>query len=160
MPNAEPIAQVLSTRIRDMILKGEFVAGQHLREVQLAEMFGASRTPVRTALASNEKDGLLEYNPNRGYIVRPFDSTDIRSAYELRALIEGYAARKAAERGLPAEQLSKANTAIMGVDALLKTDELLDDDVRSIWRRHNAAFHEAIVEQGDNRFMAQMLLSA
>lgn len=159
MPTTEPIAQTLSARIRDMILKGEFVAGQHLREVQLAEMFGASRTPVRSALASNEKDGLLDYSPNRGYVVRPFDATDIGSAFELRALIEGLAARKAAESGLLPERHSRADAAIAAVDDLLRTDEVLDDEVRESWRKHNAAFHATIVEQSGNRFIMPMLLS-
>jgi GntR family transcriptional regulator of vanillate catabolism len=159
MPGNEPIAQTLSTRIRDMILKGQFAAGQHLREVQLAEMFGASRTPVRSALASNEKDGLLEYSPNRGYVVKPFDATDIGSAYELRALIEGLAARKAAEKGLLPERHAQAIAAIAAVDDLLRTDEPLGDELRDIWRKHNASFHGSIVEQSDNRFIKPVLAS-
>ena len=159
MSSSQPMAQALSGRIRDMILKGEFRAGQHLREVQLAEMFGASRTPVRSALAANEKDGLLDYSPNRGYVVRPFDAKDIGSAYELRALIEGLAARKAAERGLDPEHHHKAATAIAAVDDLLRTSEVLDDDARESWRRNNADFHHAILEQSDNRFIMPMLLN-
>lgn len=159
MSVSQPIAQALSARIRDMILKGEFAAGQHLREVFLAEMFGASRTPVRLALAANEKDGLLDYSPNRGYVVRPFDTKDIRSAYELRALIEGLAARKAAEQGLDRERHRAAETAITSVDELLRTEDLLDDPARETWRAHNAVFHRAIVEQSDNRFIGPMLQS-
>ncbi len=159
MSSSQPIAQALSARIRDMILKGEFAAGRHLREVQLAEMFGSSRTPVRSALAANEKDGLLDYSPNRGYVVRPFDAKDIGNAYELRALIEGLAARKAAERGLHPERHLKAATAIAAVDELLNTEDVLDDDARDLWRKHNATFHRVIVEQSDNRFIMPMLLS-
>src|SRR5882762_6632006 len=91
---SQPLGQALSLRIRAMILDGEFAAGQHLREAQLAKLFGYSRTPVRHALAVNEKDGLLEYNPNRGYIVRSFDRRDIANAFEIRALLEGFAARR------------------------------------------------------------------
>ncbi len=159
MAVSQPIAQALSARIRDMILKGEFAAGQHLREVFLAEMFGASRTPVRLALAANEKDGLLDYSPNRGYVVRPFDVKDISSAYELRALIEGLAARKAAEQGLERERLRRAETAIKAVDGLLGGEDPLDEPARETWRAHNAIFHRAIVEQSDNRFIGPMLLS-
>ena len=159
MPVSQPISQALSARIREMILKGEFTAGQHLREVFLAEMFGASRTPVRLALAANEKDGLLDYSPNRGYVVRPFDVKDIGSAYEVRALIEGLAARKAAEQGLDRERHRRADAAIAAVDEMLRSEEPLDDPAREIWRAHNAVFHRAIVEQSDNRFIAPMLQS-
>lgn len=156
---SQPIAQALSGRIREMILKGDFAAGQHLREVQLAEMFGASRTPVRLALAANEKDGLLEYSPNRGYVVRPFETKDIASAYELRALIEGLAARKAAEQGLHPDRERRAAEAVAAVDSLLRRQDLLDDEARETWRTHNSTFHRAIVEQSDNRFIEPMLLS-
>ncbi len=159
MSVSQPIGQALGARIRDMILKGEFAAGQHLREVQLAEMFGASRTPVRLALAANEKDGLLDYSPNRGYVVRPFDVKDIASAYELRALIEGLASRKAAEQGLHPDLARKAAAAIEAVGELLRSEEPLDEPAREAWRMHNSIFHRAIVEQSNNRFIGPMLLS-
>ncbi|MDP4023971.1 GntR family transcriptional regulator [Methylobacterium sp. NEAU 140] len=153
----QPIAQALSARLRDMILAGEFRGGQHLREVQLAQMFGASRTPVRLALAANEKDGLLAYSPNRGYVVRPFDPGDIAGAFEMRALIEGLAARKAAERGLSDEALRRIAEAIDTVARVLATDEALDDGAREAWRTHNAVFHRTIIESADNRFIAPTL---
>ena len=154
---ARSIAQALSARIRDEILRGTFVAGQHLREVQLATLFGASRTPVRHALAANEKDGLLEYTAHRGYVVRPFDTPDIANAFEMRALLEGYAARRAAELGLSVDRACAAAAAVASVDALLAADEPLDDEVREAWRNTNTVFHRTIAEQGGNRFLGPML---
>ena len=151
------IAQALSARIRDHILSGAFTAGQHLREVQLADLFGASRTPVRLALAANEKDGLLEYTAHRGYVVRPFDAADIASAFDMRALIEGFSARRAAEQGLRADRQRQAEAAIEAVDALLRRDDALDEQARQSWRAHNSGFHRAIAEQTGNRFVAPML---
>ncbi|MGI4939031.1 MAG: GntR family transcriptional regulator [Janthinobacterium lividum] len=152
-----PIAQTLSARIRDHILNGTFAAGQHLREVQLATFFGTSRTPVRHALAANEKDGLLAYTANRGFVVRAFDVMDIEQAYEMRALMEGYAARRAAERGLRADLLQMAAAAIESVAALLVQDAPLDDAAREVWRSRNTEFHQAIVAQAENRFLAPTL---
>jgi GntR family transcriptional regulator of vanillate catabolism len=159
MPSSPPIAQELASRIREMILKGEFSAGQHLREVQLAALFGASRTPVRLALASNEKDGLLEYSANRGYVVRTFDAGDISSAYEIRALVEGLAARRASEKGLNAAREKQAATSIAAIDELLSHDEVqLPEFAHERWRIQNAQFHEAIVEQSENQFIKPILL--
>ncbi len=121
------IAQTLSARIRDNILNGAFAGGQHLREVELAGLFGTSRTPVRHALAANEKDGLLKYIAHRGYVVRAFDVIDMDHAHEMRALIEGYAARRAAERGLRGDRHQKATAAIESVDTLLQQDAPLAD---------------------------------
>lgn len=151
------ITQALSARLRDEILRGTFAAGEHLRETQLAAMFGASRTPVRHALAANEKDGLLEYTAHRGFVVRPFDAADIESAFAMRALIEGFAARRAAELGLAPERASLAASAIDTVDALLRSDEFLDDVARNAWRTQNTLFHRALAEQSGNRFVRPML---
>ena len=81
----------LTDRIRRMILNGEIAAGEHLREVALAEQFQVSRTPVRAALAANKKDGLLDHSPNYGYTVRKLDIRDIVDAYDRRAVLEGTA---------------------------------------------------------------------
>ncbi|MCJ2012473.1 GntR family transcriptional regulator [Methylobacterium sp. J-076] len=153
----QPIAQALSARLRDMILAGEFQAGQHLREVQLAQLFGASRTPVRLALAANEKDGLLEYSPNRGYVVRPFAGEDIAAAFEMRAQIEGLAARKAAERGLSPEAARRIAETIDTDARVLSGDAPLDDGAREAWRANNAVFHKTIIEAADNRFIGPAL---
>jgi GntR family transcriptional regulator, vanillate catabolism transcriptional regulator len=159
MRATRPIGQTLSARIREMIVSGEFAAGQHLREVQLAQLFGASRTPVRHALAVNEKDGLLEYHPNRGYVVRAFDPGDIAQAYELRALLEGFAARRAAEEGLRPDLAERAQHAIDAVDGLLDHHRDLDDDARDVWRRHNGEFHQVIIQQSNNRVLGPVLQS-
>jgi GntR family transcriptional regulator, vanillate catabolism transcriptional regulator len=154
-----PIGQTLSARIREMILNGELAAGEHLREVRLAELFGSSRTPVRHALAVNEKDGLLEYNPNRGYVVRAFDASYIAHAYELRALLEGFAARRAAEEGVRVEFAERAQRAIDAVDALLDRYQELGEDAREVWRCNNSEFHDAIIQQANNRVLGSVLQS-
>lgn len=154
---ARSIAQALSARLRDEILRGTFAAGEHLRETHLAAMFGASRTPVRHALAANEKDGLLEYTAHRGFVVRPFDAADIDSAFEMRALIDGFAARRAAEIGLSLERERVADSAIARVDALLRSNDLLDEAARDTWRTENARFHRALAEQTGNRFVRPIL---
>ncbi|WP_191058717.1 GntR family transcriptional regulator [Geminicoccus harenae] len=150
-------SQELTARIRDMILRGEFASGQHLREAALAEQFAVSRTPVRAALAANEKDGLLEYNPNRGFIVRPFHVRDIIEAYEMRALLEGMACRVTAERGMKLDDERVARQAIDQVEKLLRKTGPLDNHARDSWRHHNQVFHQSIIESVENRFLQPML---
>jgi len=142
-----------------MILKGEFCAGQHLREVQLAEMFGVSRTPVRLALAANERHGLLEYGPNRGYVVRSFLAKDIASAFEIRALVEGYSARRAAEKGLSPEEERQMIEAIDSVSHLLGQEEILNESDHETWRNQNALYHRIISDKSGNRFVGPVLQS-
>jgi GntR family transcriptional regulator of vanillate catabolism len=147
----------LTSRMRDMILRGSFASGEHLRETALAEQFAVSRTPIRAALAANAKDGLLEYSPNRGYTVRTFDARDIADAYEMRAVLEGTACRIAAERGLKLEAERAARRAIDTVDALFRESGSLSEAAIDTWRQQNLVFHEAILGQANNRFLKEML---
>jgi GntR family transcriptional regulator, vanillate catabolism transcriptional regulator len=147
----------LTNQMRDMILRGSFASGEHLRETALAEQFAVSRTPIRAALAANAKDGLLEYSPNRGYMVRTFDVRDIADAYEMRAVLEGTACRIAAERGLKLDAERDARRAIDTVDALFRESGSLGEVALDTWRQQNLVFHEAILGQANNRFLKDML---
>jgi GntR family transcriptional regulator, vanillate catabolism transcriptional regulator len=92
-------------RLRELILSGEFVPGDRMSELPLVERLGVSRTPLRLALAELEHEGLLRGLDGGGYVVRTFTMADIRDAIELRGVLEGTAARFAAERGAPRRDL-------------------------------------------------------
>src|SRR5215813_11343248 len=85
-------------RLREMILKGEFAPGERISEHPLTVRLGASRTPIRLALERLAHEGLLEPYPTGGFIVRKFTLDDIWNGIEVRSLLEGGAARLAAER--------------------------------------------------------------
>ncbi len=86
-------------RLREMILRGEFAPGERMSELSLVDRLGASRTPVRLALAALENEGLLSSLRSRGYVIREFTQADVSDSIELRGVLEGTAARFAAERG-------------------------------------------------------------
>jgi DNA-binding GntR family transcriptional regulator len=90
-------------QIRDAIVDGRLPPGQRLKEEQLARELGISRTPVREALLMLQAEGLVDAAPNRGSTVRRYTRADLEEMYELRALLEGHAARRAAERATKAE---------------------------------------------------------
>ena len=92
-------------RLRELILSGEFGHGDRMSELPLVERLGVSRTPVRLALAALEHEGLLRALPSGGYVVREFTRADIVDAIELRGVLEGTAARLAAERGTGRREL-------------------------------------------------------
>jgi GntR family transcriptional regulator, vanillate catabolism transcriptional regulator len=85
-------------RIREMILKGEFGPGERISEYPLTTRLGASRTPIRLALERLAHEGLLQPYPTGGFIVRRFTLDDVWDGIEVRGLLEGGAARLAAER--------------------------------------------------------------
>ncbi len=85
-------------RLRRDIVNGSLGAGQRLAETELAERYGFSRTPIRETLRRLESEGLVEVLPHRGARVVDWSDVDVNAIYDLRALVEGYAARRAATR--------------------------------------------------------------
>ena len=84
--------------LREMVLRGKFRPGERLAELTLAPLLKASRTPVRLALDRLAHEGLLVALPKGGFKVREFTIADIWDAIEIRGVLEGTAARLAAER--------------------------------------------------------------
>lgn len=92
-------AGVVATEvIREAIIDGRLAPGERLKEEELARELGLSRTPIREALAVLQAEGLVDAAPNRGATVRAHDGDDLDDLYRLRALLEGYAAGRAATR--------------------------------------------------------------
>src|SRR6056297_2646251 len=102
MGETQRISQVEKAMIglRGLVLSGEFDAGTRLPEVAISERLGISRTPLRQAMDRLEAEGLLERIGSGGCRVAQFRLEDITDAIELRGVIEGVAARLAAERGV------------------------------------------------------------
>lgn len=84
--------------IRSMILAGELSSGDPLREEALAQRCGVSRTPIREALRQLEVDLLVRRTSSQRSYVADWSVDDVADAFELRAMLEGYAALRAAER--------------------------------------------------------------
>ncbi|WP_433888449.1 GntR family transcriptional regulator [Streptomyces sp. CA-111067] len=94
----------LVDRVRLAIAHGELLPGQHLVETDLAAMFAVSRGAVRSALTVLDSDGLITRTPNRGAKVRPISLAEAVEITELRAVIEGLCAAKAAQRATAQER--------------------------------------------------------
>ena len=93
--------------LREWILNGEFSAGERLTELGLVSLLKASRTPIRIALERLANEGLLDPIPTGGFRVRSFSTSDICDAIEIRGVLEGTAARFAAERLERVEELGQ-----------------------------------------------------
>lgn len=84
--------------LRELLFKGEFKPGERVSELQLAALVSASRTPIRQALDRLAHEGLLEETPSGRFLVREFTIADVWDGIEIRGVLEGTAARLAAER--------------------------------------------------------------
>lgn len=122
--NAENQIDRLVLLLRERILHGEFSPGQRLTELGLVSLVNASRTPIRLALERLANEGLLDPIPSGGFRLRSFQPADIRDAIEIRGVLEGTAARFAAERLASAEELAQFKRfcaeAIMEIPVTLK----------------------------------------
>lgn len=87
--------------IRAAILDGRLAPGARLKEVELARNLAISRTPIREALRMLSVEGLVSVVPNKGAFVATRTPAELRDIYDLRALVEGYGARRAAETATP-----------------------------------------------------------
>ncbi|BCH22883.1 GntR family transcriptional regulator [Mesorhizobium sp. L-8-10] len=103
--------------LREKIISGELPGGMRLFEVPLAETLDISRTPVREALSRLAEEGLLDRLPNGGFVVRKFGYADVVDSIELRGVMEGTAARLAAERGVSPEALARINDIVVQLDS-------------------------------------------
>lgn len=99
-------------KIREEILSGVYSQGEELKEATLGKKFGASRTPVREALRQLELEGLVEIVPNRGARVTGISRKDVYDIYHMRYLMEGLAARWAAEH-ITEEELTELEEVVL-----------------------------------------------
>lgn len=128
--------------IRDLVMGGRIAVGERLSEVPLAEQLGISRTPIRAALARLEQEGLLEKAPSGGYLARAFTVDEVMDSIELRGVLEGTAARLAAERGVEPRKLAEISRIVDAIGETLGSDPATMDFEAYVER--NAEFHRLL----------------
>jgi GntR family transcriptional regulator, vanillate catabolism transcriptional regulator len=114
--------------VRELVFEGALQRGDRVSEVALAERLGVSRTPLRIALTTLAHEGLLEPLAGGGFVVRSFTHADVADAIELRGVLEGTAARFAAERlrsELELEPLVRVTEQLAGVVHDLSPESLV-----------------------------------
>lgn len=140
--------------IRNMILSGELPAGAQLVEEALAELCGVSRTPVREALRRLESDLLVTRTDTQRSFVADWSLNDVADAFELRAMLEGQAARRAAER-MTDEALDRVRAANRQIETAISKPV---PDVAG-FLEGNREFHAVIQEVAASRRLASLLVT-
>jgi len=135
--------QIVSS-LRESIIRGELTPGQKVSEPELAGKLGISRTPIREAFRQLESEGFLTVMPRRGAAVSAMSKKEIEDFYEVKSLLEGYAAKKAAPRinDKDIQRLRKLNDQL-GILAQ-------KGDVESFFRK-NREFHYGFISLCGNR---------
>lgn len=146
----EPISDVLALSeraylaLKDAILTLKIRPGQVVAIGDLAEQLGVSRTPVRDALLRLEKEGLVSINPRKGAYATPISAQDIQEVFDLRIVLEGYAAFAAAQR-LTRGEHEQLRTLLNASEAQFRAGDEID--AADLGRQ----MHDVIVRRVGNR---------
>jgi DNA-binding GntR family transcriptional regulator len=139
------LGQEVADRLREAIIRGQFVAGDYLREEQLASVLDVSRGPVREALALLERENLVAVRRNRGTVVVGLTVADLEEVFSLRMAVEQLAVEWASRNRTDAD-LEAAETVLDEFVAALQGPiterEAADFDVR---------FHDTVFRAAHHR---------
>jgi DNA-binding GntR family transcriptional regulator len=144
-----PLREQVRKQIKQLILTNRLRPGQSIIIDRLASELGVSHTPVREALAMLEHDGLVSTRPYGTPQVTEITSDDVRDAWEMRLLLEGWAVRKAALR-LSGDDLDRMEESLA---------RARQDALSSIYDTHLAsdiAMHDMIMQTADNRLFHRL----
>ena len=136
--------------LRELLVQGHFQPGERMREVPLAKHLGLSRIPLRLALERLAHEGFLEMRPTRGFVVQQFSIQDIHDAIDLRGLLEGMAARFAAERVSDISQLRTLQALHEEMASLIRRQKLSLAAVAG-YIECNSKFHAEVLALSQSR---------
>ena len=144
--------QSVTERVRAKVLDGELSPGSRLQERQLAAALGVSRTPVRDALQVLASEGLLDYSPHSGYIVRRFGLSEVLDSFDVRIALEGMASRKLAEIGPSPETIELLTENVRRSLEVVDVEQWTSNS-RTRWLELNLEFHDTILNAVGNRYL-------
>jgi len=147
-PRSGPRGELVYKTLLDDIRAGRIQPGDRIREEDVAQALGVSRTPVREALQQLQARRLVELAPGRGIVVVKLTMQQVMELYAMREVLEGAAARFAAQYALPAE--------ISIMEELLSEFEGASEDAPRL-AHINYLLHRTIYEAARNRYMHEAL---
>ncbi|SMB98682.1 transcriptional regulator, GntR family [Thermanaeromonas toyohensis ToBE] len=148
----QPVRREVYRVLREAILTGKLQPGQRMVERNLARQLGVSRTPVREAIRKLELEGLVEHVPRRGVVVARISKREAWEIYSIRAVLEGLAARLAAEKITP-KQLEKLEELVRGME-----EARMRRDLKELERLH-MEYNELIYQAAESPRLHQMISS-
>lgn len=146
---AAPLREQAVQVMRQAIVRGEFAPGARMKEKDLEDYLGVSRTVVRETLRQLESERLIELRPGSGPVVTRLSREEARQLYEVRAALEATAARLAAMNGTP-EQKRALRAAFESIKDSGAGDihDLVDD---------KNTFYRAMIEASGNSIIGEQL---
>lgn len=137
-------------QLKNAILNGVYKPGESLIEMKVAKELGVSRTPVREAIRQLELEGLVSSKPNKGVVIEGVTEEDVEDIYTIRKMIEGLAARWAAEK-MSEEQLKELKDTLDLMEFYTEKGEF--DKVSEL----DTKFHDIIFKASNSRPLESIL---
>lgn len=155
-PTAPTQLENVLAQLRESVMRGRFAPGARLEEKHLAEQLGVSRTPVRIAMQSLAQEGLLVYNPHRGFQVRAFTRQEVIDAIDVRGRLEAFACELLAARGVSPAQEAEIEQNLADTRELLAQRVHTHADVDR-WVQLNESFHHMLLEGSGNGLVLSLI---
>lgn len=150
LENYRTLQSLVYRTLREAILDGQLAPGQKLVAGAIARDLGVSRMPVREALSRLEQDGFVTSIPHKEVVVAEFNERDVIEIYDIRSVLEAYAARLCAQHVTPA-QLCRLGRLLAEMEAALA-----DGDTERFKQRDNE-FHHLLFATCGSLHLARLL---
>ncbi|WP_185970872.1 GntR family transcriptional regulator [Alkalicoccobacillus porphyridii] len=144
------LREIAVEKIKEAIVSGHFLPGDHLKERELSQLMGISTTPIKEAFRILGNEGFVKTVARKGTYVSEYANTSIEEILLLRASIEGLCCR------LAVMKMSDSDLTLLG-QQVEKMNQLKEDEDVEALVQQNTAFHEMIVHFADNAMIKNML---
>jgi DNA-binding GntR family transcriptional regulator len=147
--SAPTASDIIAKHLREAIITGDFDEGEPIRQDDVAKLFDVSKIPVREALKRLEAEGLVEFQRNRGAIVKSVSEPEIAQIFEVRAMLESSALR--------------FSVPLMTEETLRKAEEYCEafanETNAARYAELNWQFHSCLFEDGNRPFLMGLIRS-
>jgi DNA-binding GntR family transcriptional regulator len=142
-----PLRADVHKELLGLILQGTLTPGQRLRDTELAQQLGVSRTPIREALLRLEREGFISAQLHQGFSVKPLSESEIRDVYPLVSLLEC-----SALNGIPSPTPRK-------LEQLEQLSRAMQDETPDALRRIelDEAWHRTLIAESGNQHLSRIL---
>ena len=147
--------------IKDAVIHRQFTPGVWIKQEQISQAIGISRTTVRPVLARLQSEGLIEARPRRGFRVVEFSQEELDDLFEVREMLETAFFTRSAQ-AIPKEELQTTLTSLENAEQKMKEaepgSELWDSRLRE-YLELDRAFHDRLIEASGNKQWRQIYLN-
>jgi DNA-binding GntR family transcriptional regulator len=147
--------------LKDAVIHRQFVPGVWIKQEQVSQAIGISRTPVRQALARLQSEGLIETKPRRGFRVVEFSQDELDDLFEVREILETSLFIRSS-KDIPFDELKEIQARLREAEQGMKEadsdPDLWDQRLRK-WLIVDRSFHDRLIEASGNEQWVQIYLN-